>query len=116
MSVGSLGVVAYSVAGSSLAQTTGSDVVRARQDALVQQRSLEATQQTEDAQGIGKTDGDDNQTNERDGDGRTPWMIGRRHEETDEGPAEQAMAEEALEETIAAETDNGCGGQLDLSG
>ncbi len=94
MSVGLTGSIGYGVtpqnmasvasgsaaaaAGTSLAQNSGQEVARAVQDVFVQQRGIEAAQETEDAQGIGQTDGEDNQTNERDADGRTPWMIGRR--------------------------------------
>jgi hypothetical protein len=110
MSVGPTASIAYSVAGGSLAQTTGPDAIRARQDAVVQQRSLEATQQTEDASGIGQTDGEDNQTNERDADGRTPWMLGRK------GPAvpQDEVAEDAAQG--AAASDAGDGGHIDLVG
>ncbi len=112
MSVGPTNPVAYSVAGSVLAQTTGSDVIRARQDALVQQRSLEATQQTEDALGIGQTDGEDNQTNERDADGRTPWFLGRK------GPAlpTEEATEDASMEASDADASDEPGGHLDLLG
>lgn len=120
MSVGPMGPVVYSVAGSSLAQTTSSDVVRARQDAVVQQRGLEATQQTQDASGIGKTDGDDNQTNERDADGRSPWLLGRKDpglpkEEADEEADEEATGDAPLEATLPNASSEP-GSHLDLSG
>ena len=112
MSVGPMGSLVQSVAGSSLAQTTGSDVIRARQDALVQQRTQEATQQTEDAWGIGETDGEDNRTNERDADGRTPWLLSRK------GPAEpkEEKAEDAPAEGDVSDASDEPGGHLDLLG
>ena len=111
MSVGPMNSVLYSVAGS-LAQTIGSDVIRARQDALAQQRALEATQQTEDASGIGQTDGEDNRANERDADGRTPWLLGRKAPAL---PAEEA-AEDAPPDVAVSDASGERGGQLDLSG
>jgi len=107
-----MNTVLYSVAGTSLAQAASSDVLRARQDAMAQQRGLEAAQQTEDASGIGKTDGEDNQTNERDADGRTPWRLGRqepalpKEEDADDSTPEPAIPDASGER----------GGQLDLSG
>jgi hypothetical protein len=112
MSVGPMNPVVISVAGTALAQAASSDVLRARQDALVQQRGLEAVQQTEDAWGIGKTDGEDNQTNERDADGRTPWLIGRQ----DPALPKEETAEDALPEPAVSDASGERGGQLDLSG
>ena len=112
MSVGPMNSLLYSVAGSPLAQTTGADLVRARADALAQQRTLEAEIQTEDASGIGKTDGEDNQTNERDGDGRTPWRFGRQEPAL---PKEETVEDLPLLPTVADESD-GPGGHIDLSG
>ena len=83
---------------------------------MVQQRSLEATQQTEDASGIGQTDGEDNQTNERDADGRTPWLLGRK------GPAlpQEEVAEDAPQDASpdaeASDANDEPGGHLDLLG
>jgi hypothetical protein len=116
MSVGPMNPMLYSLAGSSLAQTTGTDVLRARLEALAQQSDLEAAQRTEDALGIGLTDGEDNQTNERDGDGRTPWRLGRRHpalpsEETAEEPLPDAAVSDA-----GSDANDERGGHLDLSG
>jgi hypothetical protein len=101
-----------SAAGSGVAQSSGSDKAVAQQDVYVQQRELEAAQETEDAQGIGQTDGDDNQTNERDADGRSPWMVGQRID------ADEAL--EADADAIADEAPPDASGQrgshLDLSG
>jgi hypothetical protein len=103
-------------AGTGLAQASGQETARAVQDVFVQQRSLEAAQQTEDAQGIGQTDGEDNRSNERDADGRTPWMLGRRAPATpEEEEAEAALAEENLQADDANASDEP-GSHLDLSG
>jgi hypothetical protein len=103
-------------AGTGLAQASGQETARAVQDVFVQQRSLEAAQQTEDAQGIGQTDGEDNRSNERDGDGRTPWMLGRRAPaSTDEQEADQAATDEDTLADLLAGGDEP-GSHLDLSG
>lgn len=73
MSVGPMGGVAGSVAGSPLAQTKGSEPERAQQDAVAQQRRVESDQKADSAAGIGETDGEDHETAERDADGRRPW-------------------------------------------
>ncbi len=73
MSVGPLGGIGGSIAGSPLAQTKGSDVERAEQDVASQQRSVRADQKAENAAGIGEADGEDHETAERDADGRRLW-------------------------------------------
>ena len=56
MSLGPLGGVAGSAAGSPLAQTKTSDVERAQQDTGSQQRRVQSDQKAENASGIGETD------------------------------------------------------------
>ena len=84
MSVGPLGGIAGSAAGSPLAQTKGSDVERAGQDASNQQRRIQNEQKAESAAGIGETDGEDHETAERDADGRLPWRQSPAAKETGE--------------------------------
>ena len=69
MSVGPLGGVAGSVAGSPLAQTKGSEP-NGPSKTPVQQRRVETDRRAEAAAGIGETDGEDHETDERDADGR----------------------------------------------
>jgi len=85
MSVGPLGGVAGSAAGSPLAQTKGSDVDRAQQDDTVEQRQIRSEKKAETASGIGEADGEDHDTAERDADGRRLW----------EEPAQQAGSGES---------------------
>jgi hypothetical protein len=73
MSVGPMGAVPGSVAGSPLAQTSGSETERARQDAGAHQRRVRSDQKAESAAGIGETDGEDHEAADRDADGRRPW-------------------------------------------
>jgi hypothetical protein len=74
-SVGPLGGVNISAAGAPLAQTKGPDVERATQDTGAQHRNVVYEQKAEAAAGIGETDGEDHQTDERDADGRRPWEF-----------------------------------------
>jgi len=73
MSVGPLGGLAQSAAGSPLAQTKGSDIERTQQDTTTQQRRVQSEAKAEDAAGIGQTDGEDHEAAERDADGRRIW-------------------------------------------
>ena len=73
MSLGPLGGIVSSAAGSPLAQTKGSDVERAEQDSTGQARRVQADQQADSAAGIGEADGEDHETAERDADGRRLW-------------------------------------------
>jgi hypothetical protein len=75
MSVGPLGGVNVSAAGSPLAQTTGTDVERASQDVGAQHRSVVYEKKAEAAAGVGQPDGEEHQTDERDADGRRPWEF-----------------------------------------
>jgi len=73
MSMGPLGGIAGSAAGSPLAQTKGSEVERAEQDAGAQKRRVATDEKAEAAAGIGEADGEDHETAERDADGRRLW-------------------------------------------
>jgi hypothetical protein len=73
MSIGPMGGLAGSAAGSPLAQTSGSEVERAEQDAVGQKRRTQMDQKAENAAGIGETNGEDHETEERDADGRRLW-------------------------------------------
>lgn len=73
MSVVPLGGLLASAAGTSLAQSKGSDVDRTQQDSAAQQRRVQTDQKAESAAGIGETDGEDHAAGERDADGRRLW-------------------------------------------
>ncbi len=112
MSLGPLGGIASSAAASPLAQSHGSDVERAAQDANSQARRTQAAQKAENAAGIGETDGEDHETAERDADGRRLW------EEPPPGPSDEAADESATEHGSPSSKDSSgqCGNLLDLSG
>jgi hypothetical protein len=73
MSIGSLPAVVASAAGTSLAQSKGTDVERANNEVSAQQRQTYNAMKAESAAGIGETDGQDHETAERDADGRRMW-------------------------------------------
>ena len=108
MSIGSLGGIAASVAGTPLAQAKGSEVERAGQDAGVVQRKVQSDQKAESAAGIGETDGEDHETAERDADGRLPWQARRLPEKTD--------VEAAHTPATSKDSTGQSGNLLDLSG
>ena len=111
MSVGPLGGLAASAAGSPLAQTHGSEVDRARHDAAAQQRKVHSDQKAEDAAGIGETDGEDHEAEDRDADGRRLW------EETPKPHEDQADTPTSASARSRAKDPSGASGSLlDLSG
>jgi hypothetical protein len=108
MSVGPLGGIIVSAAGTPAAQAKGSETERVAQDAVNQQRQAMTERLAEAAAGIGETDGNDHEANERDADGRSPWRF----------PAHgQDHAGEPSSRTPASKDASGeSGNQLDLSG
>ncbi|MFZ5832870.1 MAG: hypothetical protein ACOY3P_22515 [Planctomycetota bacterium] len=75
MSVGPLGGTIVSIAGTPLAQTKGGEVDRAQQETTAQKRQATSLEKAEAAAGIGETDGEDHEAEDRDADGRRPWEI-----------------------------------------
>jgi hypothetical protein len=109
MSVGSLGFFG-SIAATPAAQR-GADTDRAQQDTVRQQGEAKSDLQAEKAAGIGETDGDEHDTNERDADGRRPWEIGARSKKDD-----AAQNAEAPPPRQSKDATGETGGQLDLTG
>lgn len=108
MSVGPLGGLANSAAGTPLAQTKGSDVERTKQDASNQQRRIQNDAKAESAAGIGETDGEDHETAERDADGRRIWeRMAKGKNPDDAADARDRAAKDASGQS---------GNLLDLSG
>jgi hypothetical protein len=75
-----------SVAGSPLAQTKGTDIERAEQETSAQTRRADSEKKAESASGVGETE-EDQQSSERDADGRRlleatpkPEATGEEHE------------------------------------
>ncbi len=108
MSVGPLGGIIVSAAGTSAAQAKGTETERVTQDNVNQQRQAMTEQLAEAAAGIGQTDGEDHEANERDADGRSPWRFPARHQNAaDEPSSHTPLSKDATGES---------GNQLDLSG
>lgn len=109
MSVGPLGGVIVSAVGTPGAQAKGADTERALQETSNQQRQVKGEARAESAAGIGETDGQDHETNERDADGRSPWKFpARGGSSTNENGVSRAPA--------SKDTTGQSGTQLDLSG
>src|SRR4029079_15605341 len=72
MSMGPLGGVVGSAAGTSLSQTAGSETERSQRDTAAQHRQISGNERSERASGIGQTE-QDQESSERDADGRRLW-------------------------------------------
>ncbi len=107
-SVGPLGGVNVSAAGTPLAQTKSSDVERAGQDVGAQHRTAVYEKKAEAAAGIGETDGEDHQTDERDADGRRPWEFAAKNPNSVDDPSKQPPK--------SRDTTGESGNLLDLTG
>lgn len=107
MSIGPLGGIAASAAGTALAQTKSADVERAELDTLNQQRQAQSDFRAEAAAGIGQADGEDHEASERDADGRRLWEAAAAGKRSSEPPAPRPPVKDVTGEA---------GNQLDLSG
>jgi hypothetical protein len=108
MSVGPLSGINVSAAGSPLAQIKSSDVERVSQDTAAQSRNVVYEKKAEAAAGVGETDGEDHQTDERDADGRRPWEF---------SPTKQKNpGEEAANQPQSRDVSGESGNLLDLTG
>jgi len=74
MSMAPLGGIPASVAGSPLAQTSGAALDRAARASADETHKTEQRQQALDAAGVGRTDGENHETDDRDADGRQTWQ------------------------------------------
>jgi hypothetical protein len=69
MSMGPVGGVVGSAAGTSLSQTAGAETERSQRDTAAQHRQIDGAERSEKASGIGQTE-QDQESSERDADGR----------------------------------------------
>jgi len=109
MSIGPMSPIAGSVAGTSLAQTRGSDIDRAQQESTSRELLARSQAKAETAAGVGQADGDNHETAERDADGRRLWEFPRPSGEKD-ADHEESPASHAQDPTGQS------GSMLDLSG
>ncbi len=110
MSVGSMGIVG-GVAGTPLSQVR-IHADRAREATAAHEQRVESDAKAEDAAGIGRTDGENHDTNERDADGRRLYEAPSEAASREHDPAATPTgdAPHAVDPTGAA------GSQLDLTG
>lgn len=88
MSVGPFGGVLGSAAGAPLSQTRGSESERAARESAAQDRRADGEQRSEKAAGVGQTE-EDQETSDRDADGRRLWEAPAEGEATSESPDDQ---------------------------
>lgn len=72
MNIVPMGGIISGAAGAPLAQASGTETERAQRDSMVRERRVTSEQAAEMAAGIGTTD-EDQETSERDADGRMFW-------------------------------------------
>jgi hypothetical protein len=109
MSVGPLGHIVSSLAGSQSSQGSA-DTARVRQEVINRDRQVQADHLAADASGVAEPDGQSHQANDRDADGRRPWELPAAVQ-----PEAAAMAEEHGPR-LAKDLSGQSGSQLDVSG
>jgi hypothetical protein len=111
MNVASFAGTIGSAAGAPLSQTTGSETERTSRDGAAQQRQVDADQKAELAAGIGQTK-EDQESSERDADGRRPWEAQLRKSADEDENADVSAAPMRQSKDATGQ----CGNQLDLTG
>ncbi|HEX4415907.1 MAG TPA: hypothetical protein VH107_19910 [Lacipirellulaceae bacterium] len=110
MSMVPLGGLLSSTAGTALSQVSGSETERTQKDSLTQRRGIDADQHAERSSGIGQTE-QDQQSSERDADGRRLWENPAAAKKA--GPL---TAEAEVEARQSKDATGQSGTQLDLTG
>jgi|GEM_PF-760341 len=110
MSVGSLGVIGGVAAVPQTQRQAANE--RTAGDAARNEGEVRNDIAAELAAGIGQTDGEEHQTNERDADGRMAWDLSRKAETAK--PADDPVADE--EPARSRDLSGESGGTLDLLG
>lgn len=105
MNIVPLGGIISGAAGAQLAQASGSETERTQRDGVVRERRVTTEQSAEKSAGIGSTD-EDQETSERDADGRMFW----------ERPEERKPSEEENLKRQAKDATGSSGNSLDLTG
>jgi hypothetical protein len=113
MSMGPLGGIVGSAAGTSLSQTAGAETERSQRDTATQHRQLDASERSELASGVGQTE-QDQESSERDADGRRLWEAPGKHKN---GSKEEPASDEASASSKQSKDPSGQSGtKLDLTG
>jgi len=82
MSVGPLGGIVGSAAGAPLSQTAGTESERTQKETSARQRLVESQEKSASAAGIGTTE-QDQETSDRDADGRRLWEASAKKKQSD---------------------------------
>ncbi len=109
MSMGPLGSVGAGAAGSPLSQVRAGDAERAKETAD-RDRSRAVDLKAEQSAGVGRTDGEDHETAERDADGRRPWEASPVSDENTQGN------DESPQTVLPPDPAGQSGNLLDVSG
>src|SRR3954470_10553298 len=113
MSIGSLGGVVGSAAGTPLSQAAGSETERTQKESLASTRQVEGQERAENAAGIGHTE-QDQESSERDADGRRLWEAPAKRKN---GANNQSASEAAAAQSKQSKDATGQSGtKLDLTG
>jgi hypothetical protein len=105
-----LGGLLSSTAGTAISQTAGSETERTQKDALAYRSSADAEQRAERSAGIGQTE-QDQETSERDADGRRLW-----EKSADSKKQPDAVTETEVDVRQSKDPTGQAGTQLDLTG
>jgi hypothetical protein len=109
MTMAPLGGIVSSAAGAPLSQTAGTETDRAQKESLAQNRQLDASQKAEQAAGIGQTE-QDQESSERDADGRRLWEASARSTKNDQNADAESQTRQSKDATGQSGT------KLDLTG
>ncbi len=116
MSIGPMGFFS-SIAATPMAESQGSDVDLAVQEASVQAHEISQNIKAENAAGVGQTDGEEHETADRDADGRRlmekPLAKKKRIARQPESASDATAAEEPH---LSRDASGASGNELDLSG
>lgn len=110
-----LGGLLSSMAGTAGTASVGSDTERTQKDALAEGRTAEAELHAEQAAGIGTTD-KDQESGERDADGRRLWEKPPNPKDPRQQPHEQESAPAEIEQRQSKDPTGISGSRLDLMG
>ena len=114
MSIGPMGGIPASAAGAPLAQTKGSESERA-QESTAQQRRTKTDAKAEAAAGIGETS-EDQESSDRDADGRRLWEHKEQDEETEQDDNITETEEGVSSPRQVKDVHGESGNELDLTG
>ncbi|HEY2828039.1 MAG TPA: hypothetical protein VGJ04_10600 [Pirellulales bacterium] len=111
MSIASLSFAAIG-AGTPLPQSKGADANRAIQEVAAQKSQTQSDLAAERAAGVGETDGNEHEIEDREADGRLPWALPAGIESRSVAPPESSKSSETSDRHMTGQ----CGKILDLTG